>query len=124
MNKSNIFFAFFIVFSIQLQAQITRNDAINLLKTQILGQDYENYNIFATDQSLSEILYVDDRKSVELPFKQNWVFILHSSTENRDYYGYKYVIIDAQSGDYKTKIYEFFQETGVIFLQHSRCHNH
>jgi tetratricopeptide (TPR) repeat protein len=108
MNKSNIFFAFFIVFSIQLQAQITRNDAINLLKTQILGQDYENYNIFATDQSLSEILYVDDRKSVELPFKQNWVFILHSSTENRDYYGYKYVIIDAQSGDYKTKIYEFF----------------
>lgn len=102
IKQSYVLILFILLLGINpLKAQFSRTQAINLVIQDILLNETNTINIYASAQIVSNSISKLDQEVINCPYNQNWVFIIDPFPSNTDYYQYcQYIFINAQNGEY------------------------
>jgi len=95
---------------IPVQAQYTKQQAINLVLNQMLNDDLDRVDVFlsASTKSNQESIALGNNTSVILPYTNNWVCFVDDMPFAKWVHSSRYIIIDAATGNYQIQNKRFF----------------
>ncbi|NPD46999.1 MULTISPECIES: hypothetical protein [unclassified Lentimicrobium] len=116
-----LFMSFFSFISINLKAQFTQQQAINLVLNQILDQELNKIDVYISQAPVSNQTTISlwDNTSVNLLYANNWICFVDDWPFANWAHQCRYIIIDAASGNYQIqnkKFYPFDLETSYTSI--------
>lgn len=116
-----LFMSFFSFISINLKAQFTQQQAINLVLNQILDQELNKVDVYISQAPVSNQTTISlwDNTSVNLVYANNWICFVDDWPFANWAHQCRYIIIDAASGNYQIqnkKFYPFDLETSYTSI--------
>jgi hypothetical protein len=93
-------------------AEITKNEAEDLVLNQILADDIGKVEIYVSNNIISsqEILYLGNEKTLICPYISNWVFFVDDMVAALWYHPCRYIFVNAETGEYQIINEEIYPE--------------
>jgi len=100
--KTSIAFLFLATITITVQAQYTRQQAINLVENTILVNDIGSVDVYAslTSRSSSQPIDVFNGVTITCPYSNNWVFFVDDKPFANWMHDCRFIFVDASTGNY------------------------
>ncbi len=83
-------------------AQFTRQQAIDLILNDVLSDDMDNIDVYASFNSFSDDAALIDNDNATNPYAGSWVFYVNDSPFAAWYHQCRYIFVNASNGDYST----------------------
>ena len=96
------------LFVIPLQAQFTKQQAIDLALNNILVDDLAYIDVFMVDEIQNNHLLLDDNTSVNMPYTNNWICFVNDHPFANWVHSCRYILINADNGNYQIVDKRFF----------------
>ncbi len=104
MKKSFITSMVLLIVSINVFSQFTRENAIELVLTQVVGADSAYINVYASNTNMvaPDSLALDDFTWFQLNYLSNWVFFIDDMPFAHWHHPVRYVCVNSENGQYTT----------------------
>ena len=97
------------VFAINVNAQFTRQQAIDLVLNDILSGDVGNIDIFSSLNSVTTSVDLIDNDNVSNPYAEAWIFFSDDSPFASWYHNSRVIFVNSVNGDYSIGNIEIYR---------------
>jgi len=85
-----------------IYAQFTRQQAIDLILNDVLTEELDNIDVYASFSSFTDDTPLIDNDNATNPYAGSWVFYVNDSPFAAWYHPCRYIFVSGSSGDYTT----------------------
>jgi len=106
-KKLVLLVALFVIY-VSMYAEITRNDAVDLVLNQIISEDVGKVNVYIKNNPVSSDIGLNLHKGrhIDTSYNSSWIFFVDDNPAARWFHPCRYIAIDTQTGEY-----EIFEES-------------
>ncbi|MCD4698105.1 MAG: hypothetical protein K8S16_17910 [Bacteroidales bacterium] len=83
-------------------AQFTRQQAIDLILNDVLSDELDNIDVYASFNSFTDDAVLIDNDNAANPYAESWVFYVNDSPFASWYHPCRYIFVNASTVDYST----------------------